>query len=316
MLVAMMQTIASRLRHGPPRPTWSFTFQVVHRFMRLDWDKTADWDLPRLRAEIDRRPYPRKFVKRVVRRDEILGGVPICTYEPEKRGDGVVLFFHGGSYIYGSSKTSHAELLARLAIEAHVAVIGAEYRLAPEHPFPAQIEDALAVYTALIAKGVAPDRIVMGGDSSGGNLAIETSMALRDRGTALPKALVLLSPWVDLEMPGASFTENAAYDFGTREALVRHAVAYAGGVALDDPRLSPVHARLDGLPPAFITRGACEIPRDDIAAFGAALRAAGVSVTEHEAPDMPHNAPFFADYHPSALAAFDAMVRFVRDELG
>jgi acetyl esterase/lipase len=158
---------------------------------------------------------------------------------------------------------------------------------------------------------VAPDHVIVAGDSSGGNLAAELALALRDANKPLPKALLLLSPWADLAMTGASFRENAAYDFGTREVLVKHAAAYVGSASIDDPRVSPIHAKLEGLPPTFVARGGCEIPRDDIAAFGAKLRAAGVDVTEHEATDMPHNAAFFADYHPAAREAFDAIVRFV-----
>jgi monoterpene epsilon-lactone hydrolase len=316
MLVALAQTTVRRLRHGPPRPTWSFTFQLVQRYMRLDWDATADWDLPRLREEMSRRPYPRKYAKRALSRDDSLGGVPVHVYTPrERRGDGVVLYFHGGSFIYGSATTTHADLLARLALETGVEVFGVEYRLAPEHPFPAQLEDAVASFDALVAKGVAADRVVVAGDSSGGNLAVEAAIALRDRGGPSPRALVLLSPWADLAMPGASFRENAALDFGTREVLVRHAAAYAGAVALDDPRVSPIHADLRGLPPTFVSRGACEIPRDDIAAFTDALVAAGVRVTTHEAADLPHNPAFFADFHPSGLASFEAAVHFVGEQL-
>jgi monoterpene epsilon-lactone hydrolase len=312
MLLALLQTLFGR----PVHTSWPFQFRLVQRFMRLDWEKTADWDYARLRADMQTRPYPRDFAKRAKQRDETLGGVPACVWEPtEKRTDGVLLYFHGGSFIYGSPKTTHAELLARLAIEVGALVIAPEYRLAPEHPFPAQIEDALAAWDALVAKGVAPERIVIGGDSAGGNLAVETAIALRDRGGPSPQALLLLSPWADLAMPGSSFVDNEPYDFGRREELVRHAAAYTNGVPLDDPRVSPIHAKLEGLPESFVSRGACEIPRDDIVAFTNALRAAGVRVTEHEAPDMPHNAAFFANYHPSALASFEATARFLREQL-
>ena len=308
MLLALFQALTRR----KPRPAWTFQLSVVARFMRLDWDRTADWDLPRVRDEVANRPYPRKWVKRVARRDATLGGVPVCVYSPpERRGDGVLLYFHGGSFIYGSSKTSHADFLARLALETGVEIVGVEYRLAPEHPFPAPLEDALAAWRALLARGTKPEDVVVGGDSSGGNLAVCAAIALRDAHEPTPRALLLMSPWADLEMPGASFRENADYDFGTREVLVRHAAAYAGGAPLDDPRLSPTHAKLEGLPETFVSWGTCEIPRDDIVAFARALRAAGVSVTEHEAPDMPHNAAFFADYHPAALAAFEATARFL-----
>ncbi|MFO0669948.1 MAG: alpha/beta hydrolase fold domain-containing protein [Polyangiaceae bacterium] len=149
------------------------------------------------------------------------------------------------------------------------------------------------------------------GDSAGGNLAIELQLALRDRGGPQAAAAVLLSPWVDLTMPGASFARNDPFDFGTREVLVRHAAAYAGGAALDDPRVSPRFADLAGLAPVFITAGEVEIPRDDIEAFAQKLRAAGVETTFHLAADMPHNAAFFADFHPSGAAVIDAVRKFV-----
>lgn len=135
MLLAVLQALFGR---GPKRPTWTFQFRVIQRFMRLDWEKTADWDFARLRDDMKNRPYPRKFVKLAGQRDESLGGVPACVWEPkEKKTDGVVFYFHGGSYIYGSPRTSHAEMLARLAVETGAEVVALEYRLAPEHPFPA-----------------------------------------------------------------------------------------------------------------------------------------------------------------------------------
>ena len=313
MGLAFVQTIGRRLSRGPLRPSWSFTFEMIVRYMRLDWEATGRWELPRLRDDMNRRPYPRKHFKRARRRDEELGGVPIRVYaprevEPER---GVVLYFHGGSFIYGSSKTTHADALARLAIESRREIVCAEYRLAPEHPFPAQLEDALRAFDALVAKGTSS--IIVAGDSSGGNLAVQLAIALRDRGGQTPKALVLLSPWADLEMRGASFEENVAFDIGRREELEKHAAAYAGAVSLDDPRISPIHADLAALPPTFVSWGGSEIPRDDIKAFVQALRAARVSVTTHEAVDLPHNPAFFADYHPNALASFEATVRFVED---
>lgn len=312
MFVALIQTLARRALHGRLRPTWSFTFQCVLRYLRLDWDATADWDLRRLRDDMNRRPFPHAHVRKARWRDETLGGVPARVYAPrEGLREGAVLFFHGGSYIFGSATTTHADLLARLALESGVEVWGLEYRLAPEHPFPTQLDDALAAYEALIAR-VPANRVVVAGDSAGGNLAVELGIALRARGCALPAALALLSPWSDLAMPGASFRENAAFDFGTREVLVRHARAYAGDVPLGNPRISPVHADLHGLPPTFVSCGGCELPRDDIVALTDALTEAGVDVTQHEAADMPHNPAVFADYHPSGLAAFEALVRFVR----
>jgi len=314
--LAFFQTLAARLRDGPLRPSWSFTFQWMVRYLRVDWERTADWDFARLREEMNRRPYPKKLVRLVDLRDEVLGGVPAVVFAPRTPPRaGAILFFHGGSYVYGSARTTHAELLAGLAKDTGVEVFGLEYRLAPEHPYPAQLEDALAAFDALVARGIAAERIVLAGDSAGGNLAIVTQIALRDRGGARARALALLSPWADLSMPGDSFRTNERFDFGRRQELVRQAAAFAGDVPLDDPRLSPVHARLDGLGPVFVSVGGCETPKDDILALVDALRRAGVETRVHEASDMPHNPAVFAAYHPSGREAFEALVELVRGEL-
>jgi epsilon-lactone hydrolase len=253
----------------------------------------------------------------VTRSDGALGGIPVRRFlPPEAVSNVAVLFFHGGSYVYGSSRTTHADLAARIALASKVEVIGVEYRLAPEHPYPAQLEDALAAFDALVDSGVTSDRIVLAGDSAGGNLALAAQIALRDRGGPQARTVMLISPWADLEMPGASFMENDPYDFGTREVLAQQAQLFAGEVPVGDPRLSPVRARLDGLSSVFLCVGEAEIPRDDILALGRALTSAGVDVTLHVAKDMPHNPPVFAAYHPEGLAALEAIGRFIGDRIG
>ena len=309
------KTALRRARHGPARPTWSLSFEAAVRALRRDWDETADWPLDRVRADVDARPYPKKHLRKVTKRELVLGGVPAIELVPTghtpSTGEPVILFFHGGSFIYGSTRSSHGETLAHLATACGLRVVSVEYRLAPEHAYPAQREDAIAAFDALVGEGTPASSIVVAGDSAGGNLAIELQLALRDRGGPQAAAAVLLSPWVDLTMPGASFARNDPFDFGTREVLVRHAAAYAGGAALDDPRVSPRFADLAGLAPVFITAGEVEIPRDDIEAFAQKLRAAGVETTFHLAADMPHNAAFFADFHPSGAAVIDAERKFV-----
>lgn len=317
MILAWAATLAGRLRGRPRHPRWPFVFELMVRFLRRDWDETADWPFARLREESNARPYPLDFAKRVKLERGELGGVEVARFLPPGALAGRrLLFFHGGSYIYGSSCTTHRELIARLALEIGVEVVGVEYRLAPEHPYPAQLEDALAVYEACLAEGVAPEHLALAGDSAGGNLVVALELALRDRGRPLPRAAILISPWADLEMPGASFQENEPIDFGTREVLVRQARAFAGDLPLSDPRLSVVHAKLEGLAPTLVTVGEAELPRDDVLALAAALQRAGVEVTVHRAEDMPHNAPVFAAYHPAAKAALDAVVAFARQALG
>lgn len=315
-LLAFIDALRLRRERGPARPTWSLRFEWIVRYLRRDWEATRTWDLPRLRAELHRRPYPNPVGRKTKCRDAELGGVPArWVVPPAAREERFIIFFHGGSFIYGSGRTTHAEVIARLAIASGVTVIAPDYRLAPEHPFPAQLEDAERVYAALVASGVSPKQIVLSGDSAGGNLALELALSLRDRGTPGPAGLLLVSPWSDLEMPGKSFVENDRYDYGTREVLAVHARAFAGGAALDDPRLSPVHARLDGIGPVLVIAGELEIPRDDILALAARMKDAGVDVTVHVAPDMPHNPPIFAAYHPAAAAALDVAAAFVKRAL-
>lgn len=316
MFATLFAVIRARLTRGPLRPEWSFMFEGTVAFLRRDWDDTAAWPFARLRAEMDARPSPKDFVRRVEAHDQPLGGVPAVSYVPRAvRHRGVVLFFHGGSYIFGSARTTHAELLARLAVESGTRVVGPDYRLAPEHPFPAQRDDALAVFDALVAGGIAPGDIVLAGDSAGGNLALVVAMALRDRGGPQPAALALVSPWIDLTMPGATYETNAAYDYGTRDGLVQQAKAFAGDVPLDDPRVSPTYGRLDGLPPTLVEAGDAELLHDDIVALADKMKRAGVDATLYVAPGMPHNAAVFAAFHPSGRAAAAELARFVEAHL-
>lgn len=314
---ALFRTVSSRRSRGPARPGWPFGFEVAVRYLRADWEATKPLSFAELRAHNERRPGPRKHVRRVDVTDGDIGGVACRTFSPRGAPTrGTIVFFHGGSYIYGSTKSTHQELAARVAADSGFPVVGVEYRLAPEHTYPAQLEDALAVIDALVAAGNPPDTLVLAGDSAGGNLVLAAAMALRDRASPLRVAgLALLSPWSDLTMPGASFLENDPYDFGDREALVRHAEAFLGGIAPDDPRVSPVYADLSGLPPTLVEVGTAEIPRDDIVHLAKVLERAGVGVTLFEARDMPHNAAVFSDMHPEGQRAHEALVAFCRARL-
>lgn len=316
MLSAWWATILGRLVGRRRHPNWPFVLEVLVRYLRRDWEETATWDDATLRADLDARPYPNKFAKKVRIVECNLGGVPAWRFVPPNVKEGrCVLFLHGGSYIYGSAKTTHAELIARIAFETGIEVVGLEFRLAPEHRYPSQLHDALTAFDTLVLDGVPAGRLLIAGDSSGGNLAVALQLELRDRGGPQAVAAVLSSPWVNLEMPAPSFRENDPFDYGTRDVLARQAVTFAGGLALSDPRLSPTYANLRGLAPCLITVGELEIPRDDILAFAERLKNAGVDVTLWVAKNMPHNAPIFAEYHPEGKAALDAIVQFIRARL-
>ena len=220
-----------------------------------------------------------------------LGEVPVVFAEPPGTdwSAPVVLYFHGGAYVLGSAAAG-TPLAAGLAARAGGRGISVGYRLAPEHPFPAAVEDALAAYRALLDYGVPPSRIAVAGDSAGGGLAVAALVAARDAGLPLPSAAVVLSPWTDLTLSGASVTTRAGDDLVlTADTLSHGAADYLGsanpGSALASPGLT---ADLSGLPPILIQVGSHEILLDD--AIGLAARAAAfdVPVDLQIRPGLPH----------------------------
>jgi len=313
MLLALIATVSARASGRPRHPRWPFRMELIVRYLRRDWEETAGWDLERLRQDMNQRPYPSNFARKVKTDRCLLGGVDVTRFTPPDALPGKhILFFHGGSFVFGSCNTTHKEFLARLACDSGLEVLGPEFRLAPPHSYPAQLEDARSVFDALVSDGVDAGDIFLAGDSSGGNLAIALQIALRDRGGPQARALVLSSPWVDLEMPGESFATHDRYDFGTREVLVRQARVFSGGLSLGDPRISPTNAVLEGLNPCLVVVGEVELPSDDILRFAERLEAAGVEVVVHVARDLPHNPPVFASVHSEGREAFAVMARFIR----
>lgn len=218
-----------------------------------------------------------------------LGGVSTLrgTY-PGGATDGALLYFHGGGFVIGSAQ-AYRLLAAELARSAGLTAYAPDYRLAPEHPFPAAIDDCRAAYLALLAQGIAPERIVLAGDSAGGGLVISTLLALRDAGDPLPAAAVALSPWVDLSGTSRSTSAKAAEDAALTgdglQACVRH---YIGDGNRNHPLASPIHADLSGLPPVMIQVGSAEILLDDALALAAAAGHAGTAVRLEIWPNMPH----------------------------
>ncbi|WP_437873970.1 alpha/beta hydrolase fold domain-containing protein [Sorangium sp. So ce363] len=187
-------------------------------------------------------------------------------------------------------------------------------RHAPEHRYPAQLEDALAAFDALVERGHAPGEIALAGDSAGGNLALVTQLALRDRG-AQARCAALISPWLDLTSSSASARANDATDYGTREGLLRQARDFAGATPLDDPRLSPLHAGLEGLASLFIQVGDAERLHDEGQELARRAREAGVDFTLDVLRDMPHNGPVLADFHPEGVRGTGTLGSYLRASL-
>jgi monoterpene epsilon-lactone hydrolase len=223
-----------------------------------------------------------------------------------------ILYFHGGGY-YFCSPQSHRSLVFPLAARSGARTFSLDYRLAPEHRFPAALDDALAAYRQLVVDGTSPDSIVLAGDSAGGGLALATLVALRDAGDPLPAAALFFSPWTDLAATGATLVANDGADPMFRGvAIGRAAQIYLGDTPATHPYASPVYADLAGLPPLFIQAGSTEVLLDDSQRVAERARAANVHVDFEIWPNMPHVWQIFAPFIPEAARALDRAADFVR----
>ena len=231
--------------------------------------------------------------------------------EPPDADGPVLLYFHGGGFTFGSFRT-HGTLIGALARSARARTFAPEYRLGPEHRAPAAHEDALAAYRSLLAQGIAPRRIVLGGDSAGGTLVIGTLIALRDAGAPLPAAGIAISPWVDLGCSGDSFRTNEPFDFVGETHCRLAAASYVADADPRRPDISPLFADLRDLPPLLIQAGAAEVLVDQIRAFAARAREAGVTVTLSVYDDMVHVWHMLRDVTPAGQRAIDEAGAFTR----
>jgi epsilon-lactone hydrolase len=247
----------------------------------------------------------------VVRTPLTLAGLPACAFDaPGGDAARTLLYCHGGGFQIGSVR-SHSGLMARLALASGMRVIGFDYRLAPEHRFPAAHDDAFAVYRALVEAGETPLALV--GDSAGGALALGAAMRARDVGLALPKALVLLSPWLDLTMGGESYVALAEKDIFSRpEQLKAMARTYLGrNQAPDDPAASPVLGDLAALPPMLVHAGGHDITLDDSHLLARRAAEQGGRVQVEVFPGMCHHFQVFEEL-PEAAASLSRIGAFLR----
>lgn len=224
----------------------------------------------------------------------------------------VVLYLHGGGYVIGSPR-SHRHLAAAIAAAAGATALLLDYRLAPEHPYPAAVEDATAAYRWLLDQAIAPGRIVIAGDSAGGGLTVATLLALREAGVPLPAGGVCISPWVDLTCGGASYGTKAEADPIVRRSGVEEmARAYLGATPPRTPLASPLFGDLHGLPPLLIHVGSDEVLLDDSVQLAARAKAAGVDATLEVYERMIHVWHWFLPMLDEAQTAVEAIGRFVR----
>jgi acetyl esterase/lipase len=283
------------------------------------WVKPASLhepDIARSRRQTQRVPFRAKLPPGWRIRAEDAFPLKGEWIEPnDATSDRCILYLHGGAYI-AMSPVTHRSLTSRLASWSNARLFALDYRLAPEHRFPAALDDAVAAYRALIASGTPSWRIVVAGDSAGGGLTLALLLALRDAGDALPAAAVLFSPWTDLAATGASIVGNDEADPLFHGAWVaRQAMHYLGPTPATNPLASPVHGDLTGLPPLLIQVGDCEVLLDDSRRVTENAKHAGVPVTLRVWHAVTHGWQIFAPILPEGRDALREAAGFIKAAL-
>ncbi len=251
----------------------------------------------------------------VTYREETVGGVPgIWALPTGADTSEVLLYTHGGGFAVGSA-SSHRKLAAHVAKALGVTSFVLDYRRAPEHPHPAQVEDGVAAFTALTERGIAPADITTIGDSAGGNLAVAIALALREQGKPLPGRVIVFSPWLDMENLGETLVTNAATDALVTVPLLEGMIAGVLAEGAIDPRTplaNPLYADFTGFPKLYVNAGSVESLADNATRLAEKAEAAGVDVTLSMAEGMQHVFPFLAGNAPEADNEIAAIAKWYR----
>jgi epsilon-lactone hydrolase len=227
----------------------------------------------------------------------------------------VILYFHGGVYVIGTAVAT-VPLVSDLVRRTGAKAITLDYRLAPEHPYPAAVEDARAAYEGLLAQGIAPGQIALAGESAGGGLVVATLLALREAGVPLPSCGFLMSPYADLTLSGETLAEKQALDLVlTPDGLRARVPDYVGGADAADPHISPIFGDLSGLPPLLIQAGSHEILLSDALRLAGRAALSDVPVILEVTPGVPHVFQGFAGLLDEAGAALDRASDFLKTQL-
>ena len=284
------------------------TVEAILRQSAFPADSSVDEQRKLLRDAVSAQPLPADVTVTAA----ALGDVPtaeitIDGVEPRH----VVLYFHGGVYVIGDAFLA-ADLASQVGRRTQAKVISVDYRLAPEHPYPAAVDDALAAYEALLENGTAPSDVAFAGESAGGGLAVATLVNARDHGLPLPAAAYVMSPYVDLTLSGTTMDTKAEVDpLFTRELLQARVADYTAGQDATLPLISPVFADLSGLPPLLIQAGTHELLLDDAVRLAQQAAAADVEVTLDLTPQVPHVFQAYSAMLDEGAAALDRAGQFL-----
>ena len=289
---------------------------VIDRVRKVYASWTRDTSVEQMRRDWDEMFWSDAFA--ATSQQVSADGVDACWIDaPDVDRQKVLLYFHGGGFRVGSVR-SHRDLIARISAAAGCRALGVDFRLAPEHHFPAPIEDAVTAYRWLLAQGFKPKNIALVGDSAGGNLVLTSMLSLRAQGLPLPAAAAVMSAWTDLTASGESYeTRTNADPIHQRKMILGVAKGYLGDASdpnadPKNPLASPLYAELQGLPPLLLQVGDRETVLDDSKNFAAKARAAGVDVELEVWDNMIHVFQQFTSELPEALSAIESIGRFLR----
>lgn len=295
---------------------FALKYQHLLRF-QLKRTSAITWEtsIPELRAKTEKSTgIMGKLPEDIEKKELLIEGhlTAIWLLPKQDKKNKVILYFHGGGYVLGSAK-SHVGVVAKFVKGSGIGALVFDYRLAPENPFPAGLEDALTAYLYLLDQGISPSDIIFSGDSAGGGLLLAVLLALKDKSMPLPAAAVALSPWTDLLNTGQSVISNQNVDPLTwRDSWDIFSKYYAADNNPSNPWISPLYGSLQGLPPLLIFAGGDELLRDDSIRFAEKAKASGVDVTLRIGKGMFHCYPACSPLFPEAKVAMDEICSFIR----
>lgn len=310
-----------RVVKGPRRPGWNWTMELGTEVLRTQLRVAFTMPVNQSRSFLDSFRFDPPALSRVeitpVSQEAVRGSWFVPRASQPKL---TVLYLHGGGYSYYPK--AHAGLIALITLKANARTFALDYRLSPEHCFPAQLEDGVNAYQWLLNTGVSPNHLVVAGDSAGGNLALVLLFTLRDRHLPLPALAVAMSPPVDFGLAdkpdagGGSMVANAPFDWIEAPMLLKWAGWFCQCDQRMNPLVSPMYADLRGLPPIYIQAGRAEILYDSIEAFATSARKAGVNVTLESWADMNHDFQMFGSRVPQSAEALRRLGEVIKAHAG